>query len=175
MSGSASGERHRLLFVCTGNTCRSPLAEALGRAHGREQGRTEIEWRSAGTFAAASGRASPGALEVGREEGLDLAAHRSSLLSSELLDWADLIVCMGEGHLQVVRDLGAGERACLMTEFLPPGHPAHGRSVPDPVGAAPEVYRETFALLRQAVHGLLDRLDERPDEASDDASSEPPE
>lgn len=153
----------RLLFVCSGNTCRSPMAEVAARERLRSgAGTGATECRSAGTFAARGGRASPQAREVAREEGLDLSEHSSSPLTEELVKWADLVLCMDEVHLRTVEEMGAAGKAALLTDFLPEGHPARGSAVRDPHGGDVAVYRETFALVDEAVKGLAGELAEGP-------------
>lgn len=146
----------KLLFVCTGNSCRSPMAEALVRAEAEERG-LPVTARSAGV-SAGGGAASEGAVEAVGEIGLDLSDHRSTALSEELVAWADLVLCMGQSHLWQVADLGGEAKARLITEFLPEDDPRRGRPVLDPVGGKLEVYRRTRELLRDAVVGLLDRF-----------------
>ena len=153
---AADREPRRLLFVCTGNTCRSPMAEELARRAAAERG-LELECRSAGV-AAAGGGASPGAVRAAEEAGLDLSGHQSSQLGRELVEWADLILCMGESHRWQVADRGGEEKARLITEYLPADDPRRGRPVLDPVGGDLDVYRQTLETLREAVEGLLDRI-----------------
>ncbi|HSR40598.1 MAG TPA: hypothetical protein VLL48_00460 [Longimicrobiales bacterium] len=155
---AGEGDRFRLLFVCTGNTCRSPLAEALAREAAASRGLTGVECRSAGIRASADAPASAGSVTVAEEAGLDLGSHRSTPLDEELLDWADLILCMTVSHRLVVERMGAGDRAVLLTRFLPEDHPERGRSVVDPVGREVEVYRDVLGLIEEAVAGLLDAV-----------------
>ena len=82
----------KLLFVCTGNTCRSPLAEAIARKVAIERGLPEIEAASAGTSAWDGAAASDGALLVGLERRLDLGSHRSQQLTRALVESNDLIL-----------------------------------------------------------------------------------
>ena len=152
-----SSARH-VLFVCTGNTCRSPLAESIARREARTRGLEGLAFRSAGTHASEGAPASEGSAAVGREAGLDLSSHASTPLDRELLDWADLVLCLSVSHRLTVERAG-GERAVLVTRFLPEGHPVRGRSVMDPVGRGVEVYREVRELLTEAVDGLLDRIE----------------
>lgn len=146
----------RLLFVCTGNTCRSPTAEALARAEAERRG-LDVACRSAG-IAASGGGASPGAARAAEEEGLDLSDHRSTPLGEELVEWADVILCMGESHRWQVADRGGEEKTRLVTDFLPDDDPRRGRPVLDPVGGDAEVYRQTLEVLRAAVRGLMDAV-----------------
>lgn len=146
----------RLLFVCTGNTCRSPMAEAAARAEAAERG-VAVRCRSAGV-AAGGGAASPGAVEAAEEAGLDLQDHRSTPLNRDLVAWADLVLCMGESHRWEVVEMGGESKARLITDFLADEDPRRGRPILDPVGGELDVYRRTLDLLREAVEGLLDRF-----------------
>lgn len=146
----------RLLFVCTGNTCRSPLAEAIARKIGIERGLPDLDASSAGTSAWDGASASDGALLVGLERGLDLNAHRARQLSRELVAEADLILAMGPHHLERIQALGGGNKAHLLTAFASRGESA--RPVNDPMGGDLEVYRATMDELDRDIRMVVDRL-----------------
>lgn len=152
------GEPYRLLFICTGNTCRSPLAEVIARHESERRGWTTVEAQSAGIFAASGESASEGACTVAQRRGLDLDDHRASTITPELIAWADLVIGMSESHLRVARDLGADEKAALLTGFLAEEHAAHLGPVVDPVGGSTAAYEETAELIEESIAALFDRL-----------------
>jgi protein-tyrosine-phosphatase len=146
----------RILFVCTGNTCRSALADAIARKVVVERGLSDVEVQSAGTSAWDGAPASDGALLVGMERGLDLSQHRSQTLTRELVRDADLVLAMGPHHLERIEALGGSGKSHLLTDYA--SHGETTRAVSDPIGAELEVYRATADELDTEIRRLFDRI-----------------
>ena len=143
-----------VLFVCTGNTCRSPLAEALLRRKLTDRGVEGVTVSSAGTGAWEGAPASEGAYLVGLEHGLDLSEHRARLLNRELAAAATLILTMARHHRARVEQLGTATEARVLGEYSGRGE----AEVADPFGGDLELYREVLAELDAMLESVADRL-----------------
>lgn len=121
-----------------------------------------LEVRSAGTGAFHGMPASEGASRAARRHGLSLDGHRSTPLTRELVNWADLILTMGRGHLETVRELGGGEKSALLVAYSRQledvGSSVAGLEVPDPFGGDEETYELTLETLREHVRSVLEFL-----------------
>lgn len=148
---------YNLLFVCTGNTCRSPMAAAAAAAELARRGWSHVQVRSAGAAAVPGAPASDHAVSVLAEHGLDISGHRTGALSSDLLEWADLVLGMAPSHLVAVAEMGAAHKSALLTDFV--AGDGSGAPVADPFGGSIEEYRRTYGVLITAVTALLDRLE----------------
>ena len=146
----------RILFVCTGNTCRSPLAEAIARKFAIERGLIDLEIASAGTSSWEGAPASDGAMLIGIERNIDLSQHRSQQLTRELVAASDYIFAMGPHHLERIEAMGGEGKAFLLAAYATNG--SSDRAVSDPFGGDLDVYRATADELQQDVKRLLDRL-----------------
>jgi protein-tyrosine phosphatase len=134
----------RIIFVCTGNTCRSPLAEALCKKLLADRLGCEPEAlpargfivQSAGLAAMIGGEAAPEAVEVARELGADLTGHRSQPLTSAMLSQADHLIGMTRSHVRALAAhvAGHGPEPRLLS--------CEGHDLPDPIGCDQAVYRE---------------------------------
>ncbi|GBE30229.1 low molecular weight protein-tyrosine-phosphatase YwlE [bacterium BMS3Bbin04] len=96
---SANAQVTKILIVCTGNTCRSPMAEAILRERLKESGGDQFVVRGAGTVASEGHPAEIGAIQAMSERGVELQGHRSRPLTTELMDWADVVLVMTTDHL----------------------------------------------------------------------------
>lgn len=146
----------QILFVCTGNICRSPLAEALLRRALMERGVSDVGVESAGTGAWDGAPASEGAYLIGLERGLDLSSHRARLLTREIVEDAHLIFTMARHHRARVHELGGEGRVFVLGEYA--GRTGEEAEVGDPFGGDLEVYRDTCAELETLIAAVADRL-----------------
>ena len=146
----------RILMVCTGNICRSPLAEALMRSELERRGLDGSHVSSAGTGAWDGTQASDGAYLVGLEHGLDLSSHRARLITKDIVSDSDLILTMARHQTQRVKELGGSEQAYLLGEYA--GEKGAAAEVSDPFGAGIEVYRATYDQLARLIQRAADRL-----------------
>lgn len=146
-----------VLFVCTGNTCRSPLAERFARQlTAAAMGVTEdrvlargLRFASAGTATTTGMGASDGSLEAGGEAGLDLSDHLSQPISRPLYDRALRIYCLSESHRRALlaEAPGAADKVALLRP--------DGADVADPYGAPLDVYREARDQIAAAVQARV--------------------
>ncbi|KAI5912980.1 low molecular weight protein-tyrosine-phosphatase [Thauera sp. 2A1] len=142
----------KILVLCTGNICRSPLAEELLRMRLASNGK-KSEVRSAGTGALIGHPADDTAQAVASEHGVDLSRHRAQQFNTELSRWADLILVMAKHHLD---DAFALDPTARGKSFLI-GHWS-GTEVPDPYRQGEAAHRQAYDMIANAVDQWAGRL-----------------
>ncbi|MBQ8319424.1 MAG: hypothetical protein IJX81_00925 [Clostridia bacterium] len=151
-------EEKKIIFVCTGNTCRSPMAEAIFRYELKRLGVTGVTVSSAGTLVGKSAGMNPHSLQVLSENGFYVWNFSSTQLDSEMILNAHAIVCMTDEHRDVVSYMrykllsereDAENNVYSFSDFV-------GYEIPDPYGQGIESYREVFAKLLSGMPKIVE-------------------
>lgn len=142
----------KALFVCTGNTCRSPMAACLFTAYCQKRG---LDWVGdcAGLYANEGDAASSGAALAMRKRGLSLADHAAKPVTAALIEQSALVVGMTGEHAGALRERFS-EHADKIIAFSPP--------IPDPFGGSPWVYERAAQAIEEGLKSLADTLSDRP-------------
>ena len=148
-----------ILFVCTGNTCRSPMAEGFGRSIAAKKNQCNIDQlkkngyhiSSAGVMAIDGHPASPEAVVACQSRGVDISGHRSKLISREMINSADYILAMSEAHYNTI--LSIAPDAAAKTRMLDP------KGIADPIGNTQDIYDKCAQQIHDAIESFFDNLE----------------
>jgi len=181
--------KFKVLFVCTGNSCRSPMAEGILKKMLRENKLDNFEVSSAGTFSVDGALPSLFAVEVTKTRSVNLTQHRSHQLNGQTLRKADLILVMSNEHLELIRkmDKKAVEKTYLLKTF-PQNHPTAQPEAPappkagdlsmpadkdrsqsvwyikDPMGGSMDDYTQCFLEIEKEIRRIFPELIRKADE-----------
>jgi protein-tyrosine-phosphatase len=153
------------MFVCSGNTCRSPMAAGALQVLLEKQRPGKFEIISSGTGAATGFPATEFALEAGKIWNCDLSLHRSQPLTDALIEESDLILAMTPGHLRELIRVkpNSSDKYFILKNF--PDHSTEGEGVEDPIGMPLVFYKDTFLEIGEEIGRFLPEIVKRIDEA----------
>lgn len=151
-----------ILFVCTGNICRSPFAQGLFTRVVSQKELKGLTADSAGLLALPGNSATYLAQQVAAEHGVDLTEHKAKSVSKDFADWSDLILVMEKSHKDSLLTAfpEASGKVLLIRHFARFG--SRRRNISDPYGLEYEAYRFCFLDIEDSVSGLAEYLSGRP-------------
>lgn len=142
-----------ILFICSGNTCRSAMAQTLARDWLKRHGvGMRVRVFSAGISAYTGEEATDGAKNAMRMRGLSLDTHRARMLTREIFDAADLVLCMTQGHKQAILQVHPNDKTFTLNEYA-----GVGGYVDDPFGMSDAVYEQCAGQLEDLVDRAMER------------------
>ena len=152
----APSELKRILFVCTGNTCRSPMAEGLMQAALKKE-HDFVRVASAGVAALPGQRASRETCEILKEKKAELKDFKSDQVDEAILAASSVIITMTDSHAQLVKQCfpDCASRVKLLSEFVSEHDVFYGRDLPDPIGMGASAYQEVAELIERAIPQIV--------------------
>lgn len=159
-SPTLPAEVREVLFVCTGNSCRSVMAEYLFRKLAADKG-LSVRAYSAGVAAARGSGASFETLEVLKLDGIDARSHSSRMVHEDSMESADMVLALTDLHAEHLRRHFPEHESkiYLLTEFYAGENPAlFIRGIPDPIGMNRHFYENTYLVVRDCVSNLVNRI-----------------
>ena len=153
---------YRILVVCTGNICRSPMAEGMLRDAMPDPLAGAVHVSSAGTHALHGNRASTLAVQVMQMYGIDISGHRARRLNKSMLKDADLVLVMERHHSGYIRLMNffGRKKIHLITEYMADTKPF---DLPDPLGGPMELYAQTAKVIQTCVRGVHEYIEKKID------------
>jgi len=144
-----------IIFICTGNTCRSPMAEGIARKLFADYG-LSITVDSFGTLQMGGNPPSPEAISLCIKHDIDISQHKAQQLTLEAAQKADLILTMERKHIYWIEDFFGehiAQKAQLLTEYL--SEKPFGDEIPDPIGEGRMIYEEVFEMLWKEIERIV--------------------
>lgn len=137
----------KILFVCTGNTCRSPMAEGIFKKLLSDKNITDMECSSAGIFAMTGDEVTPNSVKACERFGVDISAHRARRINEYILDETDKFVCMTAQHASSLSLYVPQEKIIIL-----------GGGIPDPFGGDLETYMICANSIKNALALQFDEI-----------------
>jgi protein-tyrosine phosphatase len=148
----------RVVFVCWGNICRSPMAERVAERMAADEGLSGVRFSSAATSSEELGEPiDPRAVRVLDRNGYRSDLHQAHRITAEEISEADLVIAMEDIHVAKMAGLAPeADNVALLTDFDPEAEPGSG--VPDPWYGAETGFDDTLAAIEAAMPGVLERV-----------------